>query len=347
MNAATHHADLARRAAPFVHQTMRDRGMACQRTDLDQALLEITPAQLQQVQDATLDLARGVDNRDAFSVLSALRTVSARAARAALRDAGIFYRADVLLPLAADASSGPAFKVALASLQRGDVSPQQREEARTSLVGWCGPLDQSDLLGQAPDGSPGKEQPHVNEPIADGPASRNAPPSPAPLSRASAAGRQVKVYGKAAALTCESAPVRGRNSEPEGQGLHTIMIEGANARGDGTYDWADKTIFACSLRELPQLLAVLLGWVPEVEFKFHGERSDKQLLLQHQEHGLYVRLRGASDLIGVPVTGSDRYALAMLVLNVMIGNEPHGNASAVLAVCRATMSPSSTSPHGG
>jgi hypothetical protein len=346
MNAATHHADLARRAAPFVHQTMRDRGMACQRTDLDQALVEITPAQLHQVQDAAFDLARGVDNRDAFGVLSALRTVSARAARAALRDAGIFYRADVLLPLAGDASSGPAFKVALASLQRVDISPQQREEARTSLVGWCGPLDQSDLLAQAPDGSFGKEQLHVIEPIADGPVSRNAPPSPAPHSQASAVGRQVKIYGKSAALTCEAAPLRARSSEPSGHGLDSIMIEGANARGDGTYDWGTKTVFACSLRELPQLLAVLLGWLPEVEFKFHGERSDKQLLVKEQEHGLYVRLRDANDLIGVPVTASDRYGLAMLVLNVMTANEPHGNASAVLAVCRAVMSPSSVPPNG-
>jgi hypothetical protein len=337
MNAATHHADLARRAAPFVHQTMRDRGMACQRTDLEQALVEITPEQLHQVQDAAFELARGVDNRDAFSVLSALRTVSARAARVALRDAGIFYRADVLLPLAADGSSGPAFKVALANLQRGDVSPQQRDEARTSLVGWCGPLDQSDLLAPAPDGSLGKEQLHVNEPIADGTVPRNAPPLPAPLSRATAAGRQVKVYGKSAALTCEPAPVRGRNSEPEGHGLHTIIIEGANARGDGTYDWADKTIFACSLGELPQLLAVLLGWLPEVEFKFHGERSDKQLLLRHQEHGLYVRLRESNAVIGVPVAQPDRYALAMLVLNAMVANEPHRDASAVLKVCRAVM----------
>jgi hypothetical protein len=339
MNAATHHADLARRAAPFVHQTMRDRGMACQRTDLEQALVEITPAQLSQVQGAAFELARGVDNRDAFSVLSALRTVSARAARVALRDAGIFYRADVLLPLAADASSGPALKVALASLQRGDVSSQQREAARASLVGWCGPLDQSDLLAPVPDGGPGKEQPHVNEPIPDGPVSRDAPPSPAPLSRATAAGRQVKVYAKSAALTCESAPVRARSSEPEGQGLHTVMIEGANARGDGTYDWAAKTIFACSLRELPQLLAVLLGWLPEVEFKFHGERSDKQLLLKHQEHGVYVRLREASEVIGIPITDPDRYALAMLTLNVMTANEPHGDASAVLTVCRAVSGP--------
>jgi hypothetical protein len=339
MNAATHHADLARRAAPFVHQTMRDRGMACQRTDLDQALVEITPAQLQQVQDAAFELARGVDDRDAFSVLSALRTVSARAARTALRDAGIFYRADVLLPLAADAGSGPAFKVALASLQRGDVSPQQRDQARTSLVGWCGPLDQSDLLAPATDGSLGKEQPDVNEPLSDSALSRNAPPSPAPLSRASAAGRQVKVYGTSAALTCESAPVRARSSEPEVHGLHTIMIEGANARGDGTYDWAAKTIFACSLRELPQLLAVLLGWSPEVEFKFHGERSDKQLLLKHQEHGVYVRLREGGEVIGIPVTAPDRYALAMLTLNVMTANEPHGDASAVLSVCRAVSGP--------
>jgi hypothetical protein len=346
MNAATHHADLARRAAPFVHQTMRDRGMACQRTDLEQALVEITPEQLHQVQDAAFELARGVDNRDAFAVLSALRTVSARAARAALRDAGIFYRADVLLPVAADASSGQAFKVALASLQRGDVSPQQREQARESLLRWCGPLDQSDLLAPVTDASLGKEQPHMSEPIAEDHVSRSAPRSPAPLSRSSAAARQVKVYGKSAALTCECAPTRARNSEPEGQSLHTIMIEGANARGDGTYDWTAKTIFACSLRELPQLLAVLLGWSPEVEFKFHGERSDKQLLLKHQEHGLYVRLREANEVIGIPVTEPDRYALAMLTLNVMTANEPHGDASAVLTVCRAVSRPFSGLPNG-
>lgn len=336
MNAATHHAELARRAAPFIHQTMRDRGMACQRTDLDEALVEVTPAQLRQVQDAAFELAKGTDNREAFGLLSALRTVSSRTARTALRESGILYRADVLLPLAADASTSQAFRVALASLQRTEIPADQREQARQSLLGWCGPLDHSDLIVQAPDSESPRDQQHVMEPASAQHHADGAPPSPTLARRADAAARQVKIYGKSAALTCEAAAVRSRTGEPDGQ-AHTVMIEAASARGDGTYDWPSKTIFACSLRELPQLLAVLLGWLREVEFKFHGERSDKELLVRHQEHALYLRLRESNEAIGVPITAPDRYALAMLVLNVMTSNEPHSDANAVLTVCRAVM----------
>lgn len=145
------------------------------------------------------------------------------------------------------------------------------------------------------------------------------------------------MFGKAAALTWETAPMRTRAADAPA--LTTVMIEGATARGDGTFAWDAKIVFACTARELPQLLAVLMGWTNEVEFAFHGGDVRKKLRVEHQAHGLFVKLQGPGATHSVPVDDADRYAVAMLVLHALTANEPLGDAQAVLAVCRDVMSP--------
>ena len=373
--APTPHPQQARRAAAVVHPPMRERGIVCMRHDLDAALVELMPAQLRQVFQAATELAKGADTREAMELLAALRAVSAHAARAALAAAGVIYRADVLLAVASAPQTGRTLLRELARLRRADLPQPDRDEAAAQLRAMCGPLDSSDLLHEraAPQAAdpqahaPEATDPEAAEPRAAAPERAaqegNPPPSAAPGQQPSAGApqrraegadesaperaapdarpakrprQQVKVYGRTGALTWESAPVRAARDEAA---QSTVMIEGAAAAGDGTFDWRGKIIFACAQRELPQLLAVLLGWHDAAAFRFHGGKAGKELSLMHQEHGLYVKLREERETVAVPVTDADRYALAMLVLGVMADNDPGRDRHSVLAVCRDVMAP--------
>jgi hypothetical protein len=79
---------------------------------------------------------------------------------------------------------------------------------------------------------------------------------------------------------------------------------------------------------------MLLGWQDEGEFRFHGQKKDKALRVEHQQQGLYVELRQTRRKLGVPVSEPDRYALGMLVLDARTRNEPGLGAAEVLAVAR-------------
>lgn len=344
----TRHADAARRLCAFVQQTMSGRGLRCLRPDVEVALVELTPEQLRQVHDAAMALAKGADDRSQMNLLAGLRSVSARPARQALSSAGILYRADVLLPLAAGDRTGPAFARDLALLQNQTTPPVERDDARTALLALCGPLNHDDLIADAefaappmarPSGSTNTESALAGHESISSSSHVREEPVPGTLRTTSTEPlrRQAKVFGKTAALTWETAPMRGRSADAPP--LTTVMIEGAAARGDGSFDWDTKVVFACTARELPQLLAVLMGWVSEIEFGFHSGDPRKKLSIAHQAHGIFVKLQGAGATHGVPVDDADRFALAMLVLHAMVANDPLRDAQAVMAVCHDVMSP--------
>jgi len=147
--------------------------------------------------------------------------------------------------------------------------------------------------------------------------------------------RQSKVFGQGAALTWEIAALADQASSAHP--LCTVMIEAAAGDGTGRYRWDDKVVFMLTLRELPQVLGVLMGWSSALEFKFHGKLKNKSLVMVHQDHGLHVRLSDARQRLSVPVLHADRYPLTMLVLSALCANEPTLDSQAVLSVCRATM----------
>jgi hypothetical protein len=174
-------------------------------------------------------------------------------------------------------------------------------------------------------------------PLRSEPGSATQPDDALRTSGAAATDAPVTVCGRQAALSWQSVPVAAAAAET-GPSLSTVVIAGAHASGGTGFDWAHKVTFACALRELPLLLAVLLGWRDRAEFKLHDVHGGKILLLEHQEHGLYVKLREAgARAVGVPVAALDRYSLAMLVLNVMAANDISGDPQTVLAVCRDMM----------
>lgn len=344
--APTRHAEQARRVAGFVHQTMRERGLACQRHELEVALLELTPMQLGQVHSSAGALSKGADGREDMALLAALRAVSAQSARDALSAAGVIYRADVLLPLASAAGTGPSFSRELSRLRRADLPESERDQAAVQLRQMCGRLDHADLLHEPGPPARGPQPTAAPDSFARPDQPPAAPPTLAATAPARAIRRQVKVYGRTAALTWEAAPVRTAPSGEQEGTVWTIMVEGAKALGDGSFDWRTKIIFACAQRELPQVLAVLLGWHQMAEFRFHGGKAGKDLSLAHQEHGLFVKLRDNGQTVAVPVADADRYALAMLVLGVMADNDPGRDRQSVLAVCRDVMNPASFTRDG-
>lgn len=157
--------------------------------------------------------------------------------------------------------------------------------------------------------------------------------APVPAAGPSVLRHQSKVFGQSAALTWEIAALADQASSAHP--LCTVMIEAAAGDGTGRYGWDDKVVFMLTLRELPQVLGVLMGWSSALEFKFHGKLKNKSLVLVHQDHSLHMRLSDARQRLSVPVLDADRYALNMLVLSALCVNEPTLDSQAVLSVCRA------------
>lgn len=87
---------------------------------------------------------------------------------------------------------------------------------------------------------------------------------------------QVKVFGAKAALTLVADVTRG--------GTPTVTIEAAAALGgsERRYDWANKIRFQLTTIELQLVTALLLGHLPTLNFKNHG---DKWLRATRQDPG--------------------------------------------------------------
>lgn len=333
--------------ASFVWKTMGARGLACAHQDIATALSELVPEQVAQVYGAGLALAKGGDEEVHFDLLRALRLVSALALRHALHDHGIEYRTEFLLQHGTAGAECNEFLLACRHAQGGDAALAVPALAllRDRLGNLAGveagptpvagpviallPLDDEDPPAPAEPPALAVE-PHAT-PVKPTPKRLNAVSATAPVLAVQR--RQSKVFGQSAALTWEIAALA--DQEPQQHPLCTVMIEAAAGDGTGRYRWDEKVVFMLTLRELPQVLCVLMGWSSELEFKFHGKQKKKALVIEHQDHGLYVRLTDGRQRLSVPVLDEDRYALSMLVLSALCANEPTLDAQAVLAVCRA------------
>ena len=308
----------AQRISGFVWQTMEDRGMACTRQDISTALAELTPSQVMAIEAAAMALAKGADEEADFELLRALRHISAVVLRQALHDQAIEYRAELLLRHATQQPECVDFLRLCQQLYGTD--DELAAQATSRLRGWLGTLP----AGQEPANSNNRPAPSTRL-LASIPS--------AAATGASVMRRQSKVFGQSAALTWEIADLA--DQDPHKPRMCTVMIEGAASDGTGHYHWDEKVVFMLTLRELPQVLGVLMGWSSELEFKFHGKQKKKALNLVYQEHGLYIRLTDGRQRLSVPVLDADRYPLSMLVLAALCANEPTLDSSAVLAVCRA------------
>lgn len=337
------HTSHALRMSGFIHQTLQDRGIRFSLEDLRWALPQLEQAQFVVLEHAAQALARGHDEPVYMDLGAALRRLCDPALRLMLARAGIGLRVDVLFAMALQEDLRLTLLSALNDLRSAD--PAVLVPAQDKIRAWCGaaPRESAPVPAEvhapaaAPAPSPVPGLPGA--PVAPAVSAGMREPAPQPQTAPGAEEvirRKAKVFGKAGALTLEIAPVRAQEHHAS-TARCTVMIEGALATGDGHYDWSvgSKVVFMCTQRELPQLLAVLMGWTSELEFKFHGANKKKSLHIAHQEHGLLVHVRETTNNVRVPVEDADCYALAMLVLAAMAHNEPHLDATAIMAVARA------------
>lgn len=82
---------------------------------------------------------------------------------------------------------------------------------------------------------------------------------------------------------------------------YTIKIEGAAKINDQSkaYDWKNKISIQMTKTELPLVIGVLLGYLPEVEFKNHGD-SNKGVAIQNQGKNFYFKIMELSGKCGKP-----------------------------------------------
>jgi hypothetical protein len=165
----------------------------------------------------------------------------------------------------------------------------------------------------------------------------NAPSAPG--CREAPAYHSVHVYGGRAALCFSADETRG--------GEKTVRIEAAQATAPKVYAWSEKVALQLTLRELPQVLAVVAGLVPAIKLTNHGEANDKGLSLENQAGGkLFVSLWQGKQARAVPVMPADVWPVMDLLLKQFLANSPHLSADAALASIRLLSQRYMASQHG-
>lgn len=129
------------------------------------------------------------------------------------------------------------------------------------------------------------------------------------------------IYARAAALCISEAMTRRDNR-------YTIQIEGANANPTNanqklTFNWDRKVIIQLQVTECYQLLALLKGYIDEVDFKGHGRTHSKALHIERQPGHFYAKIiHLGRNPIGVQVTPVDAIPLSALLYRQIKRNEP-------------------------
>ena len=141
----------------------------------------------------------------------------------------------------------------------------------------------------------------------------------------------VHIYGGKAALCFQADTTRsGREGE-----TNTVRLEAAPSKGPRTYNWSEKIAVQFTVKELPLVLAVFMGWMPSVTFKAHGPQQDKGFSMEHQAGGkMFVKVWQAKNGMAVPLYAQDMYAVVALLLRQMAKNQSFMGVEGVLAVVR-------------
>lgn len=139
----------------------------------------------------------------------------------------------------------------------------------------------------------------------------------------------VHIYGSKAALCFNADMTRAEGN--------TIRLEAAPAKGQRAFNWDAKIGVQFTTKELPFVLAVLMGWMPSVQFTAHGPKKDKGFSLEHQVGGkVFARVwqGNGGGQISVPIFAEDLFGVVALLLRQMGRNSPHLGVDGVMAVVR-------------
>ena len=139
----------------------------------------------------------------------------------------------------------------------------------------------------------------------------------------------LKVFGKNAALTIEEDSTQG--------GFHTIAIDAASASGSKQYDWTKKIRVQVTRNELPAVLAVFLGIIPNVEFKNHGTDNNKGFAFENQGDKIFGKVFSKEGVRALLITPEDCFYISMLLGRQMQKNFPGSTMADIVAMLRSTM----------
>ena len=142
----------------------------------------------------------------------------------------------------------------------------------------------------------------------------------------------VHVYGGKAAA-CFSADTK-RNSTAQ-----TVRIETAEATAPRAYAWDNKIAIQLSVKELPLVLGVLMGWLPAYKVEGHGENHDKGFSIERQEGKFFLSMfTKGKNARALPIPPGDAYCVTSLVLRQMVANDPHLTSAEVLKLTHSAIS---------
>lgn len=122
------------------------------------------------------------------------------------------------------------------------------------------------------------------------------------------------------------------------KGAQTVMIESAAKIGGGgselDYDWKKKIQFQITLSELPFLIGVLFGFLPEVRFDMHGT-AKKWFEVENQGGKFFFKCGQEGKLNVMPVPLPEASSFGLLALNQYTANFPLLTSDSVLQSVQA------------
>ena len=125
---------------------------------------------------------------------------------------------------------------------------------------------------------------------------------------------QHHVYGKSAAFEVYDSLNQADK--------RVVCVDCAKSASQGRYDWPNKMVFMCTLDEMSQICAVLLGYSNGVEFKFHGTDKNKSLAIRYDtDANLLLEMNTAGFAATVRIQSIyDRLAVTTLFLRLLAEN---------------------------
>ena len=141
-----------------------------------------------------------------------------------------------------------------------------------------------------------------------------------------------KAYGASGALQVQATQLN--NHEP------TILLETAklleSSGNERSYNWNQKTSFRLTLRELPELAALGLGYIKQCQFRRGDKLNYKDIRFERQEKQIYVysTTNETGSAVSVPVLSSDWLHINFIILK-QLTEHAHGlDKSMLLASIR-------------
>jgi hypothetical protein len=109
------------------------------------------------------------------------------------------------------------------------------------------------------------------------------------------------------------------------KGFNTVNIEVAKSIGEKVYDWKNKTIIQVTEAEFPSFVAMAIGVIPMIEFKYHGPNKDKGYYFENQVHksgNYYAKIFATGLMANVKIMPTDFFYMSAIIIEQMKKNFP-------------------------